>query len=929
MMVVMVKGILYKRGEVNLDQYLGKPIYLQQQFNIQSPRCTPFECVRGSAKFNCHFISIDWRYTLKPEDKTYTEFLDIDDRSPTRLPSVCSPEEKNRSHSSQPCTWNYWSRNNSYSGAGIWEVRIQPVVFSQISGGTKKYTKKLSASLLLLYPKMSSFTEYHKNTTAADLNLPQSPDCPIVQPEPPPVLGLKNSLVTSKASSLVVLQRQNEYKQYPERWFGLLIIILLNISVSLIWLTFAPVASLTQDYFEISLTAVNILTTEFLIVFVVLAPVLGWGLDRYGIRWMLIFAACINFLGAWTRYFAIFFHKNVAARYAILFIGQSFSGIGNAISWIVPTDYAMIWFDENSRTTANMIGTISNPLGNSLATILVPYIISEPRDIKMACLIFAIIATIITIPTFFLSAKPPTPPSYTSSIPRQSFISGVAQLSRNFNFWILFGAFSTVIGFLNAYSTLINQEVIPYGYTNKQAGFLGAAMVIPGMFGAGIAAPLSDKIHSFKLPVKILSSAVGVLFFIFTFVVKENNFAGIFIIAGLIGFFSYALMPLALEIGVECTYPVSPNLSATILWVGTAVLGIVYTLIMDWMRYPSDVGNPPANMKRSLWFEGIVALIFTLTIWFYKARDLRRAEDIRNATAISSLEPTNIVITEHDLVQRNSEKVLSDVESDSHRSQKVRLYNGQTILPQLSVAARYARQAYCLQENSADQVTPQIFAKAELARDITNSLNFYLYIKGPQLSDKEWENLNQESLKTHHVFPEAKIISLFYDQFLEAEEEIKNKVVNIYKEHKEKELISRFNIIGHGVGGVYAVLFALEWSNVVKPWVTEVYTFGEPRSGDFQFAKLIDRLQEKKINFYRVTHTDDHIPRIFGKDVLFHHQHEYWISQDCDCNGEPLVYKCMGSDLNESQECNNKFKNTISNSHNGPYFGNMMAICRI
>ena len=38
------------------------------------------------------------------------------------------------------------------------------------------------------------------------------------------------------------------------------------------------------------------------------------------------------------------------------------------------------------------------------------------------------------------------------------------------------------------------------------------------------------------------------------------------VIAGVFGFFAFALMPVCLEVGVECTYPVAEATSAGLMW---------------------------------------------------------------------------------------------------------------------------------------------------------------------------------------------------------------------------------------------------------------------------------------------------------------------------------------------------------------------------
>ena len=48
---------------------------------------------------------------------------------------------------------------------------------------------------------------------------------------------------------------------------------------------------------------------------------------------------------------------------------------------------------------------------------------------------------------------------------------------------------------------------------------------------------------------------------------------------GLFGFFSFALMPVCLEVGVECTYPVAEATSAGLLWMAGYIGGFLLLLL--------------------------------------------------------------------------------------------------------------------------------------------------------------------------------------------------------------------------------------------------------------------------------------------------------------------------------------------------------------
>lgn len=71
-----------------------------------------------------------------------------------------------------------------------------------------------------------------------------------------------------------------------------------------------------------------------------------------------------------------------------------------------------------------------------------------------------------------------------------------------------------------------------------------------------------------------------------------------------------------LEFVVEITYPYSPEIGSTLLWMGGQLLGAIFTIVQTELKAGPDA-NPPNNMKKSLIFSAVVACvaaIFPLTL---------------------------------------------------------------------------------------------------------------------------------------------------------------------------------------------------------------------------------------------------------------------------------------------------------------------------
>lgn len=89
------------------------------------------------------------------------------------------------------------------------------------------------------------------------------------------------------------------------------------------------------------------------------------------------------------------------------------------------------------------------------------------------------------MPAFFIPVAPPTPPSASAEIALaeardESFLVALKKVYKNTQFWVLFAAFSISVGVFNTITSLINQIVVPYGYSDDDAGLFGASFILVG-----------------------------------------------------------------------------------------------------------------------------------------------------------------------------------------------------------------------------------------------------------------------------------------------------------------------------------------------------------------------------------------------------------------------------------------------------------------
>lgn len=161
--------------------------------------------------------------------------------------------------------------------------------------------------------------------------------------------------------------RRIPYRVYKRRFFGLGQLILLNIVVSWCWLTYASVSTTASKYFNVSLSAINWLSTAFLFAFVAASPVTIYVLNKRGPKAAIVVSGALIFLGSWIRYGGARSRSMRGEnKFAIVMLGQILVGFGQPFVLSAPTRYSDIWFSDKGRIAATAVTSLANPLGGAV-----------------------------------------------------------------------------------------------------------------------------------------------------------------------------------------------------------------------------------------------------------------------------------------------------------------------------------------------------------------------------------------------------------------------------------------------------------------------------------------------------------------------------------------------------------------------------------
>ncbi|OQO11087.1 hypothetical protein B0A48_05342 [Cryoendolithus antarcticus] len=414
------------------------------------------------------------------------------------------------------------------------------------------------------------------------------------------------------------------YRVYKRRFFGLIQLILLNIVVSWDWLTFSPVSDSASQYFGVSESAINWFSTGFLFAFVFISPLVIYTLNKGGPKTSIIVASVLVLIGNWIRYAGT---RASGGLFGVVMAGQMIIGLAQPFVLSAPTRYSNLWFSDSGRVSATAVASLANPLGGALAQLITPFWATDVSGIPSMVLYTAILSTVASLPSFFIPASPPTPPSAIAADTRLSLGQALHEIPSNASFYLIFVPFSVYVGQFNAVSSLLNQIFEPYGFSETDAGIAGAILIVVGLVASAIVSPIVDRTKKYLLVIRICVPTVAASYLVLIWMPATRTVIGPYIVCAVLGAASFSLLPCALEYLVLITHPVSPEISSTLSWTGGQLLGAILILIMDALK--GAPGEPKDSMKRALTFQAAIAWIVVplplmLGYWKFKRTGLVR-----------------------------------------------------------------------------------------------------------------------------------------------------------------------------------------------------------------------------------------------------------------------------------------------------------------
>ncbi|KAL4641598.1 major facilitator superfamily domain-containing protein 7 isoform X1 [Arapaima gigas] len=376
------------------------------------------------------------------------------------------------------------------------------------------------------------------------------------------------------------------FQAFRRRWFVLVVLCLLNCSNAMSWLSFAPVADQTAEYLQISLDQVNWFSMVYMVVAIPLSLVTTWMLDTWGLRVSLVLGSWLNMVGSVLRYVGVLKVLPAAVwGFPVLMFGQTLCALAQPLVIFSPTKLAALWFPAHQRATANTFASMSNPLGLLFANILSPFTVGSANNLPLMLGIYAVpAATACILATLGIQRSvPPSPPSASAETSNsEPFFQGIKLLLGNRPYVILLLSLGCGTGAFTAFSTLLEQILCVKGYTDDFAGLCGALFIFCGVLGAALVGFCVDRTKQFTEATKVNWSLWTLALIAFAVVSQmQDQRVAVATTCSLLGFFGLAVYPIAMELSVECSYPVGEASSAGLIFISGQVQSIIYMTVLQ------------------------------------------------------------------------------------------------------------------------------------------------------------------------------------------------------------------------------------------------------------------------------------------------------------------------------------------------------------
>jgi len=373
-----------------------------------------------------------------------------------------------------------------------------------------------------------------------------------------------------------------KYKLYKYRWVVLAVFMFINLTMQMLWISYAPITGVAAQYYGVTDLKIGLLSMVFMIAFIPLSIPASWMIDKYGFKKAVGLGAVMMGVFSLARGFA-------GDNFSLVLL--STIGIAAAQPFLLNawTTVPAKWFAVEERATMVGFITLANLIGTGLGMVITPILVEGGMDIARVQLIYGIVTAFSVLLFIFLAREnPPTAPGPQEEQVKALMLDGIKHAFTVKPF-VMYLVISFVgLGIFNGVTTWIEGIVRPRGFTPTDAGLLGALMLIGGIIGAVAIPALSDKQQKRQ---RYLFLGIGMAVPGLLGLTYATEPWLLYVSSFFLGFFLVSANPIGMQYATEAAYPTPEGTSNGLIQLfGQA--SVVFVYIMEALRTQDGAFTP-------------------------------------------------------------------------------------------------------------------------------------------------------------------------------------------------------------------------------------------------------------------------------------------------------------------------------------------------
>ena len=384
----------------------------------------------------------------------------------------------------------------------------------------------------------------------------------------------------------------------PYRWAVLVAFMAVNLTIQVLWISYAPITSAASDYYGVSEVAIGALAMSFMVAYLPLSLPASAAIAHRGFRAATGFGALLAGVAGVARGLA-------GPHYVPVLLATLGAAVAQPFLLNAWTTLSTHWFARSQRATAVSLVTLANLVGAGLGLALTPQL-EKSMSIGRLQLVYGV-ATLAAGVLFVLVARdrPPVPPDDVAAREEDTAeLVGVRHAMHVRPFVVFLAVAFVGMGVFNGISTWVEEIVRPRGFSSADAGTLGALLLLGGIVGAVVLSALSDRSQR-RVPFLTLSLALSAPALVWLALAQSH--IGAFAAAFVLGFFLTSAMPIGMQYSAEITVPTPEGTTNGLIQLAGQA-SVLFVLLMELTRTPSGSFTPSLCALAGLLLIGALAL---------------------------------------------------------------------------------------------------------------------------------------------------------------------------------------------------------------------------------------------------------------------------------------------------------------------------------